>query len=411
MATPTWLTKKQLKVFEDLLEEMGIVDYSVQFSPELEVGKNFMGNIIRAEVKKTDDTSEPSHFIIKCSPLGDNFWIVAPVKQCFDREIYVYSKVFPEFVALQKRWQVSAPFKSYPILYKYFNEYREEMLIFENVKFSRFKHYPRNKCLDYNHVLLILQEYARFHALSYALRDQKPDLFKEMASHMGDTFFEHFTRESFYSIALHRIEETLKALNPVKDKLVYDHFKQFSKTMFPKLIELMDLTTPYDVFAHIDTGISNFLFKYKDSEAPCIPTEVCILDFQISRLSSPAVDLCCFLFSDTDKTVRERYDELILKYYNCFCAFLEELGSDGRKLLPFNVLQAHLKEYGIVGLFWAIHILYVQCTIAQSVPSIFENESYAKGLEFIYEIEDRSVFDERVRDSVLDFHRFGYNFI
>ncbi|KAK5646587.1 hypothetical protein RI129_005051 [Pyrocoelia pectoralis] len=401
------LTRKQLKAFENLLEGLGIFNYTIHFSSGMKIGENCAGLIIQANVKWNGNES---HFILKRAPNEKIFRTIIPVHEVFQREAYVYRTVFPEFLKLQVERQIPTPFKSYPRLYKCINGYYQEMLIFENMKMSGFKLLPRHRPLDKTHVLLVLKQYAKLHALTLALRDQKREVFTEIARNMGDGFFEQYTREAVRRLGEHRFNQALKALDPIKDKVVFNKLYNFSKTMFPKLTALIEAENPYAVVSHIDCGIGNMLFKYDPRSEGSIPTDVCILDFQMSRLASPAVDLSCFLFSATDKAMRENYDDFISEYHRSLCTFLKMLGSDGEKLLPFTVLQEQLKQHSIVGLYMAFLLMYVQSTVTQQIPDIFFDASHANGYSFLYDIEDRSVYNTRIRDSILDFNRFGYSF-
>ncbi|XP_031352243.1 uncharacterized protein LOC116177409 isoform X2 [Photinus pyralis] len=402
------LTNKQLDAFKNFLEGLGIFSYSIQFSSGMKIGENCAGLIIQATVKWNGNEA---HFVLKRAPNERIFRTLIPVHEVFEREAYVYRTVFPEFLKLQKESQILNPFKSYPCLYSYVDGYYQEMLVFENVKVSGFKLLPRHRPLDKNHVLLVLKQYARLHALTLALRERRPEVFKQISKSMGDGFFERYTREAVRRLGEHRVKQALQTLDPIKDKSAYCKLHNFSRTMFQKLTALMEMENPYSVVSHIDCGIGNMLFKYdvnfSDEERPM---EVCLIDFQMSRLASPAVDLACFLFSATDKTLRKDYDEFILEYHRSLCTFLNMLGSDGEKLLPMSVLQEQLKQHAIVGLYMAFLLLYVQSTVSQQIPDIFFDTSHANGYSFLYDIEDRSVYNTRVRDSILDFNRYGYTF-
>lgn len=138
------------------------------------------------------------------------------------------------------------------------------------------------------------------------------------------------------------------------------------------------------------------------------PPEVCLLDWQQARAGSPALDLAYFIFTCTDKPLRDQYyDHLIREYYESLSSFLRELGSDPDKLFPFEVLQEHLKKFCVFGLFVAITILYGVISEAEELPD-FNNMT---GLEDLH-IESKNVqwYNTRIRGVILDFIKFGYEF-
>lgn len=74
---------------------------------------------------------------------------------------------------------------------------------------------------------------------------------------------------------------------------------------------------------------------------------VCFVDWQLSRYSSPALDVLYMIFSSTQKGLRDRsYSDLIRYYYTVFSDTVRKLGSDPDKLLGFSNFENELKASG-----------------------------------------------------------------
>ncbi|KAK5646577.1 hypothetical protein RI129_005041 [Pyrocoelia pectoralis] len=403
------LTERQMTVFKEFLKHAGINEYSLTLSPGIEDSKNFCGVIIRADVKWTSNNNElTSNYIIKCAPPSDVLDNLLPVQNSYVIEIYVYSKIFQEFNAIQQEYHIMKPFKSHPIYYTSLPTTRQKMIVLQNVKELGYRHHSQNQPLDYEHILLVVKQYAQLHALSYAIRYHKPKLFDEFATNTQDHFLKHMKYEGILMVIQHRIDKALKALDPVDDNSIYEAFSYLAKNILSVCINKINSKKRHEVLSHIDCGIPNLLFKYDPISN--LPTDVCIIDWQHSRLESPAVDLTTFIFSVTDKTSRQRYNELILEYHKSLCSFLQEFGCDGEQMLPFKVLNEELKKYGIVGLTMAILLIYIYSTLDQEIPDVLNDESHKEGYSFLYDLQDPSIFDKRVKDVVTDFSNLGYNF-
>ncbi|XP_031344110.1 uncharacterized protein LOC116171416 isoform X2 [Photinus pyralis] len=400
------LTASQMRELKQVIHTFGMDRYSLDLS--LGAEENFGGIIIKADVKYKRIGDCELNFILKCASPSETLRKLMYVHTPYIREIYLYSKVLPEFVSIQKEFQIKKPFESYATYYSSLKIDREEMIILQNMKTLGLKQRERHLPLDYNHVLLTVKEYARLHALSYALHYHRPELFEELEQNMADPMYFDFKLEGVRQVLQHRCSEALKALSPTEDQSAYQKLLYFSDNAVSIVIKLLNSANPHRVVSHIDCGIPNLLFEYEN--ASNAPIRVIMLDWQASRMESPAVDLVTFLFSATDKATRYRYNELISEYYGCLCSFLAEFGCDGKKLLPFEVLQQQLKEYGIMGLFMVIGLIYVYSTVNQRVPDIYKEESHAEGLSFLYDLDDSSCFSKRVREAILDFHNLGYNF-
>ncbi|KAK5646579.1 hypothetical protein RI129_005043 [Pyrocoelia pectoralis] len=409
MSEGQWLTKKQTKTFEELLMNLGLENYSIQFSPGVEKGENFGGIIIKAEVTENSKVRESvSNFIIKCSPPSKVLHSMIPLQDEFEIETYMYSTVFPEFTKIQNEKNFPKVFKPFPDFFKSLNEEYEEMIIMQNVKLLGYEHKNCKVPLKYNQVLLTVKQYAKIHALSYAIRDQKPKLFEEFERNTRNHFFKDFNVGGIKMVATHRILNALKALDPITDCLFYDKFSYFAENMITILTNLISSHNRYQVVSHIDCGIQNLLFKTEQS--PNSFHDVFVLDWQFTRMASPAVDLVTFILSAGDAETLSNFNELVLEYYKSLCSFLNELGTDPEKLLPFTVLQEELKTFGIVGLEMAILLIYVYSTVDQTPPDVLNDDAHSDGFAFVYDLKDSTKFDARVRDAISTFYNLGFNF-
>ncbi|XP_031345038.1 uncharacterized protein LOC116172067 [Photinus pyralis] len=403
------LTENQQMAFNGFLKRSGVGNFSISLSSGVEAGENLCGVIIKADVVWTSENEEStSHYILKCVPSSEILQNLLPVQPSFLIEIYVYSKIFQEFNIIQREYNIKAPFDCFPVYYASLSTTHDKMIVLQNVKALSYRHYDRSQPMDYPHLLLVVKEYARLHALSYVIRHYKPVLFEEFERNTVHHFLQDWSYEGIMIVVQHRMDHALKALESIIDTALYEKFLHFTQNVRSVCTKLLNSKTKHRVISHIDCGISNFLFKYDPTSGDLLST--CILDWQHSRLESPAVDLVTFIFSAADKATRERYDELIMEYHKTFCSFMREFGCDGEKLLPFDDLQSELKTYGILGFPMAIMLIYLYSTIDQRVPDVREVESSKEEFGFLYDLQNREKFDTRVREAICDFNRFGYNF-
>lgn len=91
---------------------------------------------------------------------------------------------------------------------------------------------------------------------------------------------------------------------------------------------------------------------------------VCLVDWQLSRYSSPAPDVLYQIFSSTRKPLRDRnYFELIRCYHMELSDTVTKLGSDPEKLFSFSDFENELKAFGKFIL--VMGTLVVQYVLAQ----------------------------------------------
>lgn len=251
---------------EKLLKDLGLVDYTIDITPGSIRGDNYLGIIAKVQVKGTDKQNKnvTLNLIAKSAPRAEGFRNIAPIRQAYDREIYIYSKVFPEFINLQEERGILKPFKSFAKYYSSIMDDSNEALVMEDMKELGFKLKDRHDPLDFNHILLVMREYGRFHALSYAVRDQEPELFQELSDNTQESFFSSIKSDVMYKSIELQSDKALNSLDPIKHKVAYEKFKSFQSKMVDLIKEVIKSETAgkYGVITHGDCWVNNMLFKY-----------------------------------------------------------------------------------------------------------------------------------------------------
>lgn len=78
--------------------------------------------------------------------------------------------------------------------------------------------------------------------------------------------------------------------------------------------------------------------------------DITFLDWQVVRCGTVAIDLSYFIFCCTDVEVRKRLPELMRIYHNQLIQRIDEFGSNGQALFPYEKLEWHMKKYAKFGL-------------------------------------------------------------
>lgn len=82
---------------------------------------------------------------------------------------------------------------------------------------------------------------------------------------------------------------------------------------FCNMIDLVNSPSPLAVICHGDCWTNNFLYKYNEHGQII---ETCLVDFQLIRFGSPALDISNLIFCCTDKTMRAEHMMSFLKVYH-----------------------------------------------------------------------------------------------
>lgn len=261
---------KILESLEKLLEEkLKIKNYSIEATPGTILGDNYLGVIAKVVVNGVKENGEKCalNWIVKSAPVAPAFRQLAHVEIAYGREVFIYEKVFPELIKFQQEKNLHNPYTSFtPVHFTCMEEYNE-CLVMENMKEKGYKMKDRKVPLDIEHVLLVMKQYGRYHALSFALKDQKPQIFKEYADNCKDLFFTTMDREKFKPHFESYFDRAISALDPIKEEAALQKVQKLKEQAFDVLDEVLhpDSAKEYSVIGHGDCWLNNMLFKYEVS--------------------------------------------------------------------------------------------------------------------------------------------------
>lgn len=191
-----------------------------------------------------------------------------------------------------------------------------ECLFLEDLNLRHFEVINhRQEILTFDHLSLVMKALGKFHALSFALRDQQPEKFKQLTSGLHELYWvmleseltQHYTSlvDRFKSVLAE--EKQFDLLGKFNLKLGDDYFRTIRKTNSGAPAE------PYAVICHGDLTVNNSMFR-TDQQGK--PVEIQLIDWQFARYASPVTDLVLYLFCSTTKELRDEHFDDFLKIYH-----------------------------------------------------------------------------------------------
>lgn len=130
-----------------------------------------------------------------------------------------------------------------------------------------------------------------------------------------------------------------------------------------------------------------------------------LVDFQLSRLGSPVLDLAYFVYVSAPKPVLDNLNDYLVIYYESLSTNLIQLGSDPSKVYPFGVLQQHWGKYARFALTVGSVIIHAMLSDADEAVDFAEVADSGKDVSasFDYEIKEQAEYERRMRDMFLHF--------
>lgn len=211
-------------------------------------------------------------------------------------------------------------------------------MIFEDLTIRGFTTIDRRtEEVTVDHLRLVMQSLGKLHAISFALKDQQREKFKELAVNLSEVFIrtddahlrDCFTKQA--QLAFDAVSDSGDAHLLAKVKQLYQ------KDAIDVAADCLDLrlTGSASVISHGDAWQNNTMFRY---DANGKPIEICFLDWQTVRqgngfyscyfkfrkflkelyfyLASPVIDIIYYVFCCTTKALRDSYYDELLKIYH-----------------------------------------------------------------------------------------------
>ncbi|XP_047348194.1 uncharacterized protein LOC124948518 [Vespa velutina] len=216
----------------------------------------------------------------------------------------------------------------------------------------------------YSHVFFLFQTLAKWHAKSLSIKLKDPENFEKLASPLKETIFpvdNNFavgkTVEGGLISAIDHLESIQFQTAELKKAIEY--VRSLRNKCYDMIAKLLSLPKDrYFTICHGDTWINNILYKHdKNGQV----YDLKLVDYQISRHMSVAIDFHYFIYSSVRSCIIEdNYNNLIELYHRTFVEKLREYGvsEEDLKNLTMEWFKSELKTFSLYGLitgFWLIH--------------------------------------------------------
>nr|XP_023018137.1 uncharacterized protein LOC111507111 [Leptinotarsa decemlineata] len=225
------------------------------------------------------------------------------------------------------------------------------------------------------------------------------------SAHSGEEFRKKTPIHAQYVRESHLYESVLSEFKKFQEEYAIPNpFVGFPKRKFFLNIKKKKLMISYEKLASINCKVNHkkyFLF-FQDGSNTSKPTKVCLIDWQLAKLGSPAKDMIYFFIVHSPKDILYDYKGYLNFYYEVLCRHLRDFSCDPEDLFPFSTLQKHWNKFLTFGLMISIMILKMMLSDSEEAPD-FEKLSDASGDIFDsqnFSIKNESEYHRRVRDII-----------
>ncbi|KAF2358970.1 Protein of unknown function DUF227 [Trinorchestia longiramus] len=285
----------------------------------------------------------------------------------FEKEGNFYSKLIPDLNNVMKT--LNMPQLKFSQCYFTSFEPTRQVILLGDKREEAFKMADRFAGLDDDHVFLVVKELGRLHAASVILEDgigaenimEKYDFLRDCFTEQEDDKMEALMKSMFAGYANNaakitdriagydKVSAWLKELAP----LCHETFKQ----------EIVKCDPKFRVINHGDCWNNNLLFRYEGEKV----ADVCLIDLQINRRASLALDLNYFLITSLNGETRKKgLESYLTAYYNSF----KEVFDAAQKPMKFTreELYTEYRNKNLFGILMGLMVLPIVVMQSTDVP-------------------------------------------
>ncbi|RZF45689.1 hypothetical protein LSTR_LSTR014452, partial [Laodelphax striatellus] len=227
------------------------------------------------------------------------------------------------------------------------------VVVLEDLSARGFVMANRQALLNYEEAVLVLKTVARFHAASYKLHLEDPTLvesFKEVLLNDQTMQERPLYVNNTFQVAADEFQTRAET------RRYADKFTKYIDRSWSVIADLMkpkkDDADSFNVLNHGDLWCTNILFKYDNNSENQHPTDVRLIDLQIPRYNSPALDLTYFLYGSVKSEVlQSSYKELLSIYHEELNRALLKCKVD--RQLSMQSLEKAMDDF----IFFAMYVL------------------------------------------------------
>ncbi|KAJ9596049.1 hypothetical protein L9F63_012782 [Diploptera punctata] len=270
------------------------------------------------------------------------------------------------------------------------------VIVLDDLKKQAFTLATVTHGLDFKHCLLVMKKIAQYHACSVVLRHQDPSRLKIFE----DYIFKNGNKgtSDFFVNIMKAIRYEVESWDDSDNYL--DALKTLeNKTLDRWINAVLREDEGYNVLTHGDLWMNNMMFRYSDKQHV---KEVRFVDFQLSYITSPAIDLHYFINSSASPEVLANDRQVLIhEYHNTLCDTFKRLGHE--ELQPSReTLNAELEKKRVIGILAGFLVRSFALADKNHIPDV---EKFTKNDYFLHFSKP---YIEAIKKLLPLYHKWGW---
>lgn len=250
------------KVLDKIATDLDFAEYSLKTESASNHGDNFQGVLLAVTIDGVQQiggelVAKQVDLVCKLAPEDITRRANFRTKLVFDREILAYTTVLPALVDFQREKGISEAnsFLAFPTVFAC--DVNAHIIVMENLRVQNYLVRSKKEVIPLDHALLLMRELGKFHGISFALKDQRPNEFEQYKK-LTDTHGEIMCGK----LSIHH-EQTIEMVElAVKDPAHKKIVQNFDINRMLDQCFNWEARDKFGVISHGDCWCTNVMFQY-----------------------------------------------------------------------------------------------------------------------------------------------------
>lgn len=265
----TTLPEYLVVILKRVAEKENFINFTTGAGSGTNIGDNFLSELFTVVIsgtQKQEDGEEIDaklNLLCKLAPASAQRRKEFQSDLFFGRETYFYNTVAPAFLRFQQEKGLLGEdqFKAFPKCYEIVFDPENEIyvIVMEDLRPKGFTMWPKQHPTPASYCRLVVREMAKFHAISFAMKDQQPEKFEEYKKldDLINFFVASPTKVQFYSNSYDRV---IEALEKEEHKNI---MREIQKNIPGYIASCLnkEAAARYGVISHGDSWNNNFIYQ------------------------------------------------------------------------------------------------------------------------------------------------------
>lgn len=219
--------------------------------------QNYFGVIIPVAFSgEKDGRLRKINIVLKFAPTDERFRVSGALTTMFVKEIHFYTVVLKKYEEIQRDNKFTSQY-IIPQCYFVCKNYCKEVIAIENMCEENYKPFIGGMFLNFEHISISLISLAKFHALSFILKDKDCKLYEDIAKTCLP--LTENSNKRYIDVMIDRLDKALQKFNGT----VYVPLLNSLRVDCGKYFELVVEDANGTCLCHGDIWKENILFKYE----------------------------------------------------------------------------------------------------------------------------------------------------